>query len=531
MTQIQYAFREDAKTIAMLTQGSTVECPLCQIVTLRKREIAPEFLGHYMVMDVKGTNYPTSALTEYGNSILYPDSHRKFLAVIDSQIEFTVKARTMNKLTEFLPAYTGIGLYNFFEGQPYGYLVVLKVYAITEEISDSLMAKGRMGSAQIISLYDEYEEKTRINIHEKPTPIIDEGTFEYIKYEILHTLRLENALIGVYENDEESKQLLQQKRDDYNDSTGTYKHTFNEEDDVDRAQVDYEETYMRVLTLAPELTEFIDYVRNIKAPQMVEWQTMFSRAADGDMQAKHRIAEMYIRNVVRIALYYSERFDLPVEDTIQDGVLGLMTAIEKFDASSNDTFQQYYPLWVRQVIQREMPVYLYARYFPHHFHEKLLDIKEIGVKCGLSLPADYELIDDDFIEAVSNELEMSTEAARKYLKYFVPEISIDEYFSDHEQSADIRDTELIYDGAEEMFIYAQQKEVRKALNEVLKTLTPREEHAIRLRFGFDDGRTRTLEEVGKVFNITRERIRQIETKALRKLRHPSRANKFKNYFN
>ena len=152
MPQIQYAFRDDAKTIAMLTQGSTAACPLCQIVTLRKREITPEFLDHYMVMDVKGTNFPASALTDYGRALGFPTNHRKFLAIVDSQIEFTVKSRTMHKLTEFLPAYTGTALYNFFEGQPYGYLVVLKIYSVSDEIPDSLLAKGRMGSAQIISL-------------------------------------------------------------------------------------------------------------------------------------------------------------------------------------------------------------------------------------------------------------------------------------------------------------------------------------------------------------------------------------------
>lgn len=528
MPQIQYAFRDDAKTVAMLTQGSTAACPLCQIVTVRKREIAPDFLDQYMVMDIKGTNFPASALTEYGRTLTQHANHRRFVAVIDSQIEFIVKSRTMHKLTEFLPAYTGTALYNFFEGQPYGYLIVLRVYSVSEEIPDALMTKGRMGSAQVISLYDLYGEKTQYNLLEKPQAIIEEGTFDYIKYEILHALRVENALIGVYGTDEESKRLLRQKREDYNDSTGTYKHTFNEDDDVDRAQVDYEETYTRVLSLAPTLTTFINYVREIKPPQMVEWQTLLPKAVNGDVRAKNRIVEMYLRNVIRIALYYAEKHGIPIEDAIQNGIVGLMTAVEKFDDSTNDTFQQYYPLWVRQVIQREMPTHLYARYFPVHIHEKLLIIREIATRYGLSLPEDYYLVDDKLIASISEELEVSTDKAKNYLRHLIPEISLEAYMETLEDNGANIDPVLIVDD-EDLTNWTNQRMSQKALDSVLHTLTPREEYTIRLRFGFIDGRPRTLEEVGREFDITRERVRQIEAKALRKLHHPSRSRLLKGY--
>ncbi len=530
MPQIQYAFRDDAKTIAMLTQGSTEICPLCQIVTLRKREIAPEFLEHYMVMDIKGTNFPASALTDYGRTLNHPENHRKFIAIIDSQIEFTVKSRTMKKLAEFMPAYTGTALYNFFEGQPYGYLLVLRLYSITEEIPDELMAKGRMGSSQIISLYDKCGEKTEITFHDNPKPIVDEGTFEYIKYEILHALRVENALIGVYGSDDKSKRLLQQKRDYYTGSVGTtYKHTFNEEDNIDRAQIDYEEVFSRVLSIEPSLSTFISYVREIKPPQMVEWRAMLSRSAKGDLSAKHRVVEMYLRNVIRISLYYYEKYGIPIEDTIQNGVLGLMTAVEKFDMSATDTFQQYYPLWVRQVIQREMPRYLYTRYFPMHTFEKMLIIKKIARENGLNLPEDYVLIDEGFIEKVSRKLDVSINVARKYIRYLVPEISLNEYLDETEETGEFLCEELTYDGCEEIIEHIQCESLRQALDEVLRTLTPREESMMRLRFGFVDEHPRTLEEVGRVFNVTRERIRQVEAKALRKLRHPSRSRKLREY--
>lgn len=529
MPQIQYAFRDDAKTIAMLTQGCTAACPLSQIVALRKREITPEFLDNYMVMDVKGTNFPASALTDYGRGLSFPTHHRKYIAIIDSQIEFTVKSRTMHKLSEFLPAYTGTSLYNFFEGQPYGYLVVLKVYAISQEIPDALLSKGRLGSAQIMALYDDFGEKQSHTITNDLVPVIDDGSFEYIKYEILHTLRVENSLIGVYGTDEDSRRLLRQKRDDYNESKGQYKRTFNEEDDVDRAQVDYDAIYRKVISIAPGLKEFINYVREIKPPQLVEWQAMMSKAGKGDVSAKHRIIEMYLRNVIRYALYYAEKYDLPLEDTIQDGIVGLHNAVEKFDPTENYTFQQYYPLWIRQSIQREMPRYMYTRYLPIHIHEQLLNIKELGMQNGLILPDDYAIVTEDFISLVSDKLDVSIDTARKYLQYFVPEISLDDYIDTCEFENEDIDASLVYDAESDLIDYLQSKNLRGVLNKVLHTLTPREKHTLQMRYGFIDGRPRTLEELGRMYNVSRERIRQLETKAIRKLRHPKKSHVLKEY--
>ena len=293
-------------------------------------------------------------------------------------------------------------------------------------------------------------------------------------------------------------------------------------------EVDYEETYSRVVELAPSLVDFIDYVRNIKPPQMVEWQVMLQRILDGDQQAKHRVVEMYLRNVVRISLSFAEKYNVPIEDVIQDGVIGMLSAIEKFDTSETETFQQYYPFWVRQVIQRELPHYLYARYIPIHFHEKLLQINEYALERGFKLPEDFELIDSNFIAAMSSELDISLSLAEKYLRHIVPEISLEEMF---EINPELDETEsvLAENTIEDLVETLDRKQLRYALEATLATLTPREAHTLRLRNGFDDGRCRTLEEVGQEYNVTRERIRQIETKAMRKLRHPSRSKKLKDF--
>ena len=174
MPRIQYAFRDDAKTISLLVQGSTAACPLCPIVTLRKREIVPEFLEQYTALDIKGTNFPATALTDIGRSVEGNDFYRHCLLRVHSQIEFTVKPRLMQRLAEFFPAYNATGLYNFFEGQPSGYIAVLQVYEATTEIPDALMEKGRMGSAQIIQLYDKDGQKTYFDVPDCITPLLDE---------------------------------------------------------------------------------------------------------------------------------------------------------------------------------------------------------------------------------------------------------------------------------------------------------------------------------------------------------------------
>ncbi len=523
MPRVQYAFRDDEKNISLLVQGTTAAYPLCQIVTLRKREIVPDFLDQFLALDVKGMTCSATALTERGRSIQLTGEHRRCLLKIESQIEFSVKPRVMQRLSEFLPAYTPSALYNFFEGQPYGFLAVLQVFTINESISDTLMAKGRLGSAQIIQLYDNAGEKIFLDVAEPIAPLIDPGLFFYIKDEIVHTLRVENALIGIYENDEEGKRLLQQKRDAYNDASGQFKHTFNEEDDIDRSIVDYDAVYSEVLQIDPSLAPFIDYVSNIKAPQMVEWQMLYPKATSGDMSARTRLVEMYIRNVIRIALYYHRKHGLPIADAIQDGIVGLINAIEKFGHADSNTFQSYYPMWVRQAIQREMPVYMYYRYFPAHIHERLMAISAIAESMDILLPGDYQ----DFVRLIPElcqKLEMSEAKVKEALGYFQLPIFIDDLSA--EDDATLPSALVAPDMALAVVL---EKERSTVVRQCIERLTPREAEVLISRYGLTGDTPQTLEEIGTHFGVTRERIRQIEAKAMKKLTQPTILHKLEGY--
>lgn len=295
--------------------------------------------------------------------------------------------------------------------------------------------------------------------------------------------------------------------------------TFNEDDIIDRAILDYEVIYLRVLSLAPTIRPFIDYVRKIKPPQKMECQTLLPKAVEGDSRAIHRIVEMYLRGVIRIALNHSEKYKIPIEDTIQNGVTGLITAIEKYDSKIHNHFSTYYPLWVRQAIQREMPVHLYTRYVPIHTHEKFLVIKDLGMEHGLDLPTDYDLVDEYLLEQISQRLEVPFDTVDKYMRYFVSEFSLDEYLDEMEEPETLQDEVLTYDDCDDWINQIQNQTRQQAVEKALRSLTLREERLVRLRYGFIDGNPHTLDEVGQLLNITGGRVRQIECKAIRKLRH------------
>jgi RNA polymerase primary sigma factor len=152
----------------------------------------------------------------------------------------------------------------------------------------------------------------------------------------------------------------------------------------------------------------------------------------------------------------------------------------------------------------------------------------MATKLGLNLPEDYDLVDEKLFADVSKELEVSIDKAKDYVRHFVPEISFESFIETYEGEETYFDSNLVI-SEEELKDWVNQKLVKESLESILHTLTPREEHTIRMRLGFVDGKTRTLEEVAIKFDITRERIRQIEARALRKLRHPSRSRSLKGY--
>lgn len=363
------------------------------------------------------------------------------------------------------------------------------------------------------------EEKTDINeliLKAKKKGSLDSD-------EILETIE-NNSL-----SDEEAEKLYQKLEElgievtipdvvddlpDFDDFNGEDDENFDTEADMDALLSG------DVLPIEDHVKMYLKDIGRIKLLSGDEEIELAKRIADGDIEARNVLVEANLRLVVSIAKRYIGR-GMGLLDLIQEGNSGLIKAVEKFDYTKGYKFSTYATWWIRQAITRALADQSRTIRIPVHMVETMHRIQ----RCSRQIL--QEKGRDATVEEISELSGMAVDKVREVMQMAQEPISIDSPVGEDEESSI---GEFIADeSSPEPDEIVGKTMLREQISEVLKTLTEREENVIRMRFGLDDGVPRTLEEVGREFDITRERIRQIEAKALRKLRHPTRISKFKGF--
>ncbi|HBH13478.1 MAG: RNA polymerase sigma factor RpoD [Clostridiales bacterium 38_11] len=372
---------------------------------------------------------------------------------------------------------------------------------VLEDLKNSLRKKGRKeGFIEYKMIADTFE---KIDI--SPEEIDD--IYKFLEDNKIEILGLQDDLI-ITESDNEDDE-----EDDVVDKD-------LESDLLTRIKSESDSILLKGVNVDDPVRMYLKEIGKVPLLTGDEEVELAKRMENLDGEAKNRLAEANLRLVVSIAKRYVGRGMLFL-DLIQEGNLGLIKAVEKFDYKKGYKFSTYATWWIRQAITRAIADQARTIRIPVHMVETIN--KLIRVKRQLL----QELGRDATPEEIGMEMDMEPEKVREILKIAQEPVSLETPIGEEEDSH-LGDF-IPDDDAQAPADAATSTLLKEQLVEVLQTLTDREQKVLRLRFGLDDGRARTLEEVGKEFDVTRERIRQIEAKALRKLRHPSRSKKLKDY--
>jgi len=280
----------------------------------------------------------------------------------------------------------------------------------------------------------------------------------------------------------------------------------------DRSKLDYNEIFDEVLSIQPNLINFIEYIRNIAPPQNREWQTLIPQAKNGNKYAYSRLIEMYLRIVIKQALYCHKKYQIPLEDTIQDGVIGLIIAIKKFDPTEHEKFSTYAPWWISQSISRRMQISSNPMYFPVHVKSVVFMLQKLMVEHDCN-ECDYEkmALCPAFVSETQKQLDCDVDMIKRYISYLYQWSSLEDFDLRGIEPNDRNECDC------KMLELADASYISQTIHTLMENLKPREREVLIYRYGFFDGEPWTLEQIGNKLGITRERVRQIESKALRKI--------------
>ena len=317
------------------------------------------------------------------------------------------------------------------------------------------------------------------------------------------------------------------------DTPPTQRQEVDEDEDFgDYAQIDYDAIYNEIIQIDPGQEELVNEVRSIIPPQYREVSQLKYLVKEGNEHARQRMIEMHLRHALRLALQRAKQYDMEFADAIDTAVMGLIIAVDRYDPDTSGPFASYASLWILQTMGREQATQNPLMYFPVHRKELYFNVYPTLKRYGCIECPDLSVC-PKAAQMIVDRTGCTAEQVPDVLRMIVPFESLDMYFKNIEMCFEDNpcfyktNRILSYDGEEQLNEEISGILMKEQIMDVLDTLTPREEKVLRLRHGFDDEGEKTLEEIGQMFSLTRERIRQIEQKAIRKLRHPSRSKKMR----
>lgn len=307
-------------------------------------------------------------------------------------------------------------------------------------------------------------------------------------------------------------------------------------DITDYSRTDYDVVFSEVLALSENLSPLINIVKEIPPPQYGEIQMLAEQLQYENEFARERLILLHLRVAIKIALSIAKQYSYDIEDAVSASFIGLVEAVEHFDPNGFSAFLSYASMWIQQNIHRFCTPVWMEYYCPTHFREKLFPVLlKHNANNGTFIYK--EECDPDSIGRIADDLGFDEGQVERYLLFALNQVAghIDIntlLYSDEEYEDSEYSTETLSFICDDVDLYERiaNKNLAEVVPTILASLSPREREIIRMRFGFDDGSPKTLEAVGQKFNITRERVRQIETKCIRKLRHPTRAKKIKDFY-
>ncbi len=306
-----------------------------------------------------------------------------------------------------------------------------------------------------------------------------------------------------------------------------------DEDFGDYAQIDYDAIYNEIIRIDPDQKEFVNEVRSIVPPQYREVSQLKYLVKEGNEHARQRMIEMHLRHALRLALQRAKQFDMEFADMIDNAVIGLIIAVDRYDPDTSGPFASYASLWILQTMGREQPTQNPLVYFPVHRKEVYFSVYPVLKRYGCIECPDLATC-PKAAQIIIERADCDEEQVPDILRMIFPFESLDMYLKNIEES--FEDTPCFYkthrllsfDGETQLLDEIDRNQTKESIHSVLNTLSPREKDVLILRHGLDGQGEKTLEEIGQMYGLTRERIRQIEKKALRRFVHPSRSKKLKN---